>query len=695
MTAAPLVLAMSVWIAAPAMAAAHLEVSAASETIATGAPAPHQVAPQQRVLEDGAPDTARVRRILEDRIARDPAAAAPYLELARFEMSRDDRSRAELILRTGLTEASRDPDVADLRRGLVELLAMSERWLEALQVLEAGASEASGDLVSLRARILVAVAVEARGRNELEEAETALREATTADPEVREAWIELTSLLLEKQRRREARATAEKGLRHHPQEPSLLLMRASTLDGRERVGETVEALELLRAERPGDVDVALSLAGHRHAGGDPSGAMALHDTLMAVSEPEARVFRHVAEFWLGVGDADSARVTLDRGVTVHPTSSELWALLGQAREELGTSGAAAEAFRRAATVSEPGHWLELNAARVDAQSGRLDEARAGVRGLADDALPLAAALVIADRAVAWGEPEAALWTLRRTAVRWGRDIRLREAEAHVALELGDTAAAMQRFESLAQEGSLRAVHALRSLGEAREVTRNPDVLRASIRSGIERIAASEEGTTASESQNSGLSATSAESLIQGRVFLQAWAREELDRDRTLLESLVEEVVFETEWGPSELGRLRGIHPGSLFLARVDARLALAQGDLEQARGEIERLLHLQPGNAEVHALHGAVLHEQGHREEARRAFGRAFELHPSAPEPFGALLRLHRENETLPALLSRIRRLRAMQPDDAPLLDREIEVLHRLGRLEEARALSESPGGEP
>ena len=136
-----------------------------------------------------------------------------------------------------------------------------------------------------------------------------------------------------------------------------------------------------------------------------------------------------------------------------------------------------------------------------------------------------------------------------------------------------------------------------------------------------------------------------------------------------------------------------MYPGSVFLARVDVRLALANGNLERARMEVERLLRLQPGHGDTHALHGRVLEAMGIPDRARVSYGRSFELAPDAPEAFEALVRIHRSEDSLADLLDRVRRLRAISPDSATLLGHEIELLHRLGRLDEARALTGTDEG--
>lgn len=642
----------------------------------------------QRVA-DTAPDTAHVRRVLHDAVARAPEAVGPYLELAAFELSHGRERVAETVLRTGLEAASRHPDLGVLRRGLTELLGSQARWAEALDVVTDP---------EIEARLRVGAARAHRESGQATRAEADLRRAVALEPDFREAWLELAALLAQHERMDEARAAADRGLRAHPDDPELRLVRAATLDGPEHVTETVAALRVLRSRRPDDVALALSLAGYLSAAGDPTAAMALQDTLLADPRPAADVFRHVGRFWLTVGDADSASVHLERGTRVHPRDVTLHALLGLSREEAGhpeapdAYGAAARLLEESADPRTSA-WLRVRAARAAAARGRGTDPLSWIRPftVAD---PLPAVLLSAELALELGRPGHARTTLDEAAPRWSGDPSFRETDARVALVLGDTTGAVRRYEALAREGNAAAFVALDGLARSGTTTSVPGdsaALRAAVRSGIDAVARVEEGMADAGAE--GGRPLDGARLVEGGDLAAEWARRTLEARRSALGHVLSRMVFETAWGPAELARLRAAYPGSIYLAEMDIRLALRQGEATRALQEVERLLRLQPGRVDPHLLHGASLEAAGRGAEARASYGRAFEMDPGADAAFQGLLRLHRSDGSLDDLLGRVRRVRATAPDDAVLVTREVEVLQRLGRLQEARDLATQHGG--
>lgn len=632
-------------------------------------------------------DTAGTRAALRSAVAMQTRRAVPYLELAAFEAAQRRLDHAERVLRAGLAAAGDDPDSPLLRRGLAELLGSQARWDEALEIpVDAG----------LEARLRVGAARESRAAGRTREAEEGLRRAIGLDPHLREGWLDLASLLAHGERLQEARSVAERGLEIHEGDPELGLVRAATLQGTEHVEATVAALQGLRAKRPDDVALALSLAGYLSAAGKPTAAIALQDSLLAPPRPPAEVFGFVAGFWLTAGAADSAAVHLERGVRLHPGDAELAALLGLSYEERGDVRAAAQ-YGAAALVLErhaserSSAWLRLRAARAAATEGTAESDPWSWFHPVAGSAPLPALLLAVDLAASHGDPAQAREMLERAAYRWADQAPFALAEAQVSMLLGDTVTAVAAYRGLAAEGHPRALEALDRMGAGTDLMADPDLLRTSVRTAIGVIARAEEGMAASGT--TGVRPFDGATLVEGGDLMTEWRRSGLEVDRQVLEGLLHRMVFDTEWGPAELSRLRGAHPGSLHLAEVDIRLAVREGDAARAVREAEHLLRIQPGRSGHHLLHGMALEASGRPAEAKTSYGRAFELDVRAEEPFRALLRIHRAEDSLAALLDRVRRVRMTAPKDPVALDREVEVLQRLGRLEEARALATTDGG--
>jgi tetratricopeptide (TPR) repeat protein len=62
---------------------------------------------------------------------------------------------------------------------------------------------------------------------------------------------------------------------------------------------------------------------------------------------------------------------------------------------------------------------------------------------------------------------------------------------------------------------------------------------------------------------------------------------------------------------------------------LQAKAALAQGDLLNARRSAETAVQLAPGSAQGHLVHGYACWRQGLREKARHALEQALELDPN------------------------------------------------------------------
>ncbi len=160
--------------------------------------------------------------------------------------------------------------------------------------------------------------------------------------------------------------------------------------------------------------------------------------------------------------------------------------------------------------------------------------------------------------------------------------------------------------------------------------------------------------------------------------------ETVSRARMLLDT----VVLQRPWGGNVLSRFRAEYPGSLLLDRYDAALLAQQGHDSLALLRYTGLLRKTPEDIELQLARAVLLQRMGKPQEAQIAYERALELNPNDTTAYEALMKQHDQSGTLNVLLLQIRRLRARKPELSVLFDREIELLHRLGRLNEAAELA-------
>jgi Flp pilus assembly protein TadD len=158
-----------------------------------------------------------------------------------------------------------------------------------------------------------------------------------------------------------------------------------------------------------------------------------------------------------------------------------------------------------------------------------------------------------------------------------------------------------------------------------------------------------------------------------------------------LVALLDTIVLRTAWGADELRNLRRRYPASSVFLRYEAALASRDGRFGDALAAWDRLLSQRPADAALLRLRGDALVQLGRTEGAAAAYTRAFELEPTDTAGFGALLRLRREDGTLPQLLEQVRRLRLLHPDEVLLAEYETELLHRLGRHRDEKTAATTP----
>lgn len=154
---------------------------------------------------------------------------------------------------------------------------------------------------------------------------------------------------------------------------------------------------------------------------------------------------------------------------------------------------------------------------------------------------------------------------------------------------------------------------------------------------------------------------------------------------TRVRALLDTVVFTTPTGPEYLARLRARYPSSALFELVAARLFVGTGRADSALIVLERVAFRMPASLDVQVGLADAHEALGDTAEAIRALTRALEIEPSDEAIFERLLALRRAEDSLNQLLAQVRRLQLRLPDARRLIEREVELLHRLGRLDEAR----------
>lgn len=615
---------------------------------------------------------------LERHLLNRPADTRAHIELARLygDDGRDDD--AEALLRAGLERAA-DPD--QIRWALVQHLAGRERWREALAVVEPLVAAGDTTAIDVRGRLLTNAGLAAYRVGDTDRARADWERALAVAPGSRMAALNLTQLLVRLGEPDSARAVASAALRHHPADERLLYLRAMTDEGESGLVEAIEATRRLYDSNPDDQALGLQLAGLYRMAREGTKAMAIYTELLERSDPSEVVYATVAEYWLGGRLYDRTAELLDTGLDRYPRSGRLWMLLGEAEAGREAWEAAEIAYSQAIVHVDAPSEAKLMLADVHASAGDTAAAVGVLRGMDRTEGGRGLLLRSARKAEELGAVELAGTIYGALLDGDGDDVVALEGAARTAEAEADTSTAVRFYERAMGRDSAGPGP---PLGLLRLTTPGRDsattLLRKAAWRGVERLGHVELAAASSVSGQ-----TDARQLSRAAPVV-ARAAELREMVRTVLDT----IVFETDWGPTELDRLRRGFPDTRLLETYAARLAAHEGRDSTALAMTRSLVRRYPEAVELHRDLARLTERTRGSERALGAWRHALELEPGHESTFRAALAAHRTADSLETLLEQVERLRAIDPESRVLAEYQIELLHRLGRLEEAAAVARS-----
>lgn len=156
----------------------------------------------------------------------------------------------------------------------------------------------------------------------------------------------------------------------------------------------------------------------------------------------------------------------------------------------------------------------------------------------------------------------------------------------------------------------------------------------------------------------------------------------------LLRGALDTLLADGAWGRAEFEQVRSAYPGNPTLDRYEASLLLNEGQTGQALALWDKGLRHLPHDADLLRGRARTLDRMNRGDEALRAWSSLFDEVPDDAEAWRGLLAAHTARGSLEDLLSQVRRLRIITNGSRQLGEHEVELLHRLGRLDEAAAVA-------
>lgn len=146
-------------------------------------------------------------------------------------------------------------------------------------------------------------------------------------------------------------------------------------------------------------------------------------------------------------------------------------------------------------------------------------------------------------------------------------------------------------------------------------------------------------------------------------------------------------------GRAAIRQLATEWPGVDLVRRAEIRAAFRASDATDALAVTSKFALTAPRDTQLLRWRAEALESLGRTTEALRARQARFELAPEEAAGWRALLAAHEAAGSLPRLRESLGRLRLLYPDSRIVREQEIEVLHRLGRRDEAARLAADTTG--
>ncbi|TVQ67470.1 MAG: hypothetical protein EA363_12310 [Balneolaceae bacterium] len=283
-----------------------------------------------------------------------------------------------------------------------------------------------------------------------------------------------------------------------------------------------------------------------------------------------------------------------------------------------------------------------------------------------------------------GEPEKAVQVARSGREHHGLSAAVRERELEALWAAGDRVGSREAAEEMEQQSLMLTGLAPYVLSETQD---DPEKSTEWLISALER----ELDYTKRTTQRFG---ETAQMQLSGQMTLHYPVisdKDELQRRERYLEMMA--ARLEALAGPDDRIRhyrsLLDRFDGSVWVMQQTAQALLEAGDTDRATSMLTRAARSAPRDPEIHR-HIAQIYERGEDiTGALQAWERALAADSEMEEAYRQLIRLHRRNGTLDGLCDRWMARHRADPQNELLAEFLVDALHRAGRYEEARQITQ------
>ncbi|HUO20769.1 MAG TPA: tetratricopeptide repeat protein [Steroidobacteraceae bacterium] len=400
---------------------------------------------------------------------------------------------------------------------------------------------------------------------------------------------------------------------------------------------------------PGSVDLRFMLAQIYTASGRAADAETQYRKLIELQPANPAHRLRLAEFYSNSNQLDAAEATLRSAVRDFPDDrTARLSLIEFLDARRGREVAEAELGKMIA--AEPKNYdLQFALARIYHGAGDNQKAEAVYRGVigqeGTDPPGLVARDGLAALRLQQNDPDSVLRLANEVLAQNPRD---------------NDALIMRADVELARKDARDAIADLRTV--QRDQPANPGVLRALARAHL----ANGEPRVAEEVMRQAVELNPGDATLESELAELLASLGKSDEANTTIARAVEQL------------------PGNLQALGTQFRLAMASGDLHDAKAAADAIVAHAPKLAQGYMCQGQVAEAEKHYDDAFRLYSTAASLRPDALEPFAAVVHVLSVSSRLPEALKRLDEAAQKHPQDAMPLDLKGELLIENGRFADA-----------
>jgi tetratricopeptide (TPR) repeat protein len=503
---------------------------------------------------------------------------------------------------------------------------------------------------------------------------------------VASAWIQIKEY-------KKALDVINNGFKIFPGDKNLKQIQKYVLFQQKDYQTLVEIYEQNAREHPDNLDAGLELAQLYLALGRGTETQLEYQRLKEKFPGNPKLYNAIAEYWRNLLMFDKERETYLELLRYHPDADSIYLKIAETYSNENKWSNARSSYK---TYLEK-HPGDLTALSLVAISYEKEAAY-------DSALVLYEEMVknypsnadifrrAGNTAMIIGKADTALEYYRRWCEINPKDPEAWTAQGLAFEKLGNTANARHAYEQAEnlKGNSISAFRLSLILRETDEIDIARRLQFLALRRAIDELARKEQRISAILSQDTTIGITELRKVSS--------ETESLRKSRNTIFDIVDH-WFPNRTDPeleSELNKLLREYPNAPVLLEILADISMEKGDRINANSLYEKLLRQEPSSSKGHLILGEIKEANGELDTALKFYMQAVEINLSqknmdegTSNAYRAAIKVAEEINKLDLLANRWKQLHTIYKDDGQLTQNLIEVLHKLGMMDEARKLAE------